>query len=382
MRTMLEQIEIYQQPSGFADGVIVSWITEKSAERVPQAIHQRDLFAGAMGESAKRAAYLSHQAQAWVGGKMTAVLQLTDTDIAFPMKAGARNEMDKMKAEMRDEAVAMGTVESFKCGPKEVLRVAYAAHMRAVENNARDKVVLAGSRRNGMLSFRPSMGKGRLMRSDCQAWAQELPEGGHRYPKDWLRERYEWLGESGRALKPKWAKCGPGVGAVEDMMDVEASGPPGCKSQLATWATMSEMRDGIEEPMLTIECDSEKLDQATCFEIAELSRRQVVEAALTRLASHAAVGGTEPAEKKAQYRRKRNLARKAVRKALKAWRYEQKAMLKNYSRRELLRTLIPASGSMLKRLTKGSAEGLPKKVSKDIMSIYNELPPPPPLHPS
>ena len=46
VRRMLGYIEVYQQPSGFADGVIVSWITEGHAERVPQAIHQRDLFAG------------------------------------------------------------------------------------------------------------------------------------------------------------------------------------------------------------------------------------------------------------------------------------------------------------------------------------------------
>ena len=70
----------------------MSWIAAKSAERVPLAIHQRDLFAGALSESAKRASYLSHQAQAWVGGKMTAVLQLTDTDIAFPMKVRAPSE--------------------------------------------------------------------------------------------------------------------------------------------------------------------------------------------------------------------------------------------------------------------------------------------------
>ena len=187
---------------------------------------------------------------------MTAVLQLADTDVAFPMKAGARNEMDKMKAEMRDEAVALGTVETFQCGPREVLRVAYAAHMRVVENNERDRIVLAGLRRNGMLSYRPSLSSGCLVRSDCQAWAQELPEGGHRYPREWLRERYEWVDEEGRALKPDWKNCGPGMKSIEDMEDAAPNGPEGCKLTLATWETMPGMSGGIEEPQLAIESQS------------------------------------------------------------------------------------------------------------------------------
>ena len=285
------------------------------------------------------------------------------------MKAGARNEMDKMKQEMRDEAVAMGTVETFKCGPKEVLRVAYAAHMRAVENNARENVVLAGLRRNGMLSFRPSLSSGCLVRSDCQGWAKKLPEGGHRYPKDWLTERYEWQDEEGRARKPKWKKCGPGVKTVEDMEDPEPHGPPGCKHQLATWATMPGLRGGCEEHYLTIECDHEDLDQAMWRAVAEEARQQAVDEALSRCAGHLAGGG--PAEKKkVQYRRKRRLERQAVRRAMKAWRHQQKELLKHYSRRELLRTLAPG---IEKKLAKGKAEGLTKNKHKDTMSIFSEL---------
>ena len=143
--------------------------------------------------------------------------------------------------------------------------MAYAAHMRAVDNNARENVVLGGLRRNGMLSFRPSLSSGCLMRSSCQGWAQELPEGGHRYPKEWLRERYEWQDNKGRARKPTWNKCGPGVKEVEDMEDPEQNGPLGCKVQLATWATMPGMSGGFEEPHLTIECDAEKLHHAECL---------------------------------------------------------------------------------------------------------------------
>ena len=109
-RKMLEVIDVYQQPNGFVDSIVMAWVTERASERIPIALHQRDLFAGALSETAKRASFLSHQAQTWIGGKMTAVLQLTDTDMAFPMKAGVREEKSKMKAEMRALAIARGEV--------------------------------------------------------------------------------------------------------------------------------------------------------------------------------------------------------------------------------------------------------------------------------
>ena len=189
--------------------------------------------------------------------------------------------------------------------------------------------------------------------------------------KEWLMARYEWGDEAGRALKPE-TKCGPGVSRVEDMEEAQPCGPPGCKVELATWAAMPGMRGGIEEPHLAIECDGEKLDHATCLEIAETARNQAVEQALSRLAGHTAGGGPEAVTKKAQYRRKMKIQRQAVRRAMRAWRYEQRARLKKYSRRELLRTLVPGSESKLKT---GSVEGLTKKQSKDTMS--NDLPPTP-----
>ena len=68
-------------------------------------------------------------------------------------------------------------------------------------------------------------------------------------------------------------KCGPGVKTVEDMEDPEPYGPPGCKTQLATWAAMPGLRGGCEEHFLTIECDQEDLNQATWLAVAEEARQ-------------------------------------------------------------------------------------------------------------
>ena len=51
-----------------------------------------------------------------------------------------------MKREMREACVRDGTVESFRCGPYEVLRIAHAAHMSTVTLNEEKQFILAGLR--------------------------------------------------------------------------------------------------------------------------------------------------------------------------------------------------------------------------------------------
>ena len=69
-----------------------------------------------------------------------------------------------------------------------MLKLIYEAHIHTVQLNAKDTLVLAGLRRNGMLSWRPSVSQMKLVRSDSQQWAKGLPEGSHRYPAEWLKD--------------------------------------------------------------------------------------------------------------------------------------------------------------------------------------------------
>lgn len=48
--------------------------------------------------------------EVWIAGKMTSVLQLTDTDLSFPLKAAASRHKDLLKQKMRNQAHREGKV--------------------------------------------------------------------------------------------------------------------------------------------------------------------------------------------------------------------------------------------------------------------------------
>ena len=48
-------------------------------------------------------------------------------------------------------------------------------------------------RRNGMLSYRPDLAAGGLVKSETQAWCKGMKEGSHRLKDHWLFPRYKWL---------------------------------------------------------------------------------------------------------------------------------------------------------------------------------------------
>ncbi len=74
---------VTQQPSATVDEVIEAWAIEDMSKRCPREVHQRDLFAAALSQTAKAANRLGHQICSWIAPSMMPVLQLTDTDLAF-----------------------------------------------------------------------------------------------------------------------------------------------------------------------------------------------------------------------------------------------------------------------------------------------------------
>ena len=103
---MLEDLDIMQQPSGFIDNVLFKWRTEAQMEVYPQAVHLRDLFASALSQESGQIMVLAHQAPAWLEGKMTAALQVTDMDISRPFKVAANKAKDALRRELRQKAAA------------------------------------------------------------------------------------------------------------------------------------------------------------------------------------------------------------------------------------------------------------------------------------
>ena len=337
VRTMLESIEVMQQPSGFADSVIVQWHLEAQSKRYPQAIHQKDLFAAALCEASKKASWLAHQVLTWIAGKMTSCLQLTDTDLAFPLKAAASRSKDRVKREMRDQASMEGQSASFRCGPYEVLRISYEAHVHMVELNAKENTVLRALRRNGMLSYRPSLTQNKMVRTDEQDWAsgEDMKEGSHRIPKCWFEDRYSWC-EEGIPQKPQWERCGDDIKGPQDMEDPTAHGEEGAKVELACWKDDEVLKDGVEEPAIMIEVDEdglESLDAMSLQRSVKVARRL---AEVDKLMTSQVKQPTDGLK-----HQKRAQIRSAVRRVKAEWRTDQRELLSKYSRAQLLQALCP-----------------------------------------
>ena len=196
---------VFQQPAAFMDEIIQTWVIQDSADRIPQGIHQRDLFAAALTKTCRDAMKLAQQIPAWVAPKMTPVLQLTDTDIAFILKQCAEIRKREIARELRAAAKAEGEMAVLDdLSLENILKIAGRAHKGVQEKVADTKLVLAGLRRNRMLSWRPDLKTGKLIRSDEQSWAKELPEGSHRQREEWSVDRYKWLDADGKPEYPDW----------------------------------------------------------------------------------------------------------------------------------------------------------------------------------
>ena len=78
---LFRDVVIMQQPAAVTDAVITCWSIEDLSRRYPCSLWQKDLSGGGgAGQQCRKAMQLGQQIGAWVAGKMTACLQLTDTD--------------------------------------------------------------------------------------------------------------------------------------------------------------------------------------------------------------------------------------------------------------------------------------------------------------
>ena len=115
---------------------------------------------------------------------------------------------------MRETAKATGEEKiTYKCGPKEIMLLSLAAHRAMVASNQKQHVVLAGSRRDGWLAWRPVLAQSKFVRADSQSWCKnekgeiKFPQRSHRMKESWLDARYDWLDEAGRPKKEDWSRC-------------------------------------------------------------------------------------------------------------------------------------------------------------------------------
>ena len=216
---LFQNLSLMQQPSAFVDSVIFTWSQLELAKEIPQAVWQRDLFQAAFSESARSATSLAQSISAWIAGKMTPVLQLTDTDYAQSFKAACRREEKSLRQEIKHEFKVRGERGVPKMGAYELLRIVDAGHASQIRRQSKDNFIIGGLRRNMMLSYRPDFSAGRLRRTDEAAWAKKFPEGSERIQSGWSKDRYEWLDEHGVPHPMEWQAS---EDAKEEAMRLEA----------------------------------------------------------------------------------------------------------------------------------------------------------------
>ncbi len=173
--------------------------------------------------------------------------------MAFPLKAAANRCHGDLRRELREKAPKQKVRPIYRCGPYEVLRVAFESCQCIKKQNEADNTLLKALRRNGFLAYRPDFEQGRLVKCDEQAWARELKQGNHRMPAAWIKKRYDFLDERGVPLEATWEGCGAGVTRVEDMEDATQHGPPGTRVELKRCQQVEP--EGVEEASVELQCD-------------------------------------------------------------------------------------------------------------------------------
>ena len=205
MKQFFKEIEVMQQPAAFCDGVIIAWIAEmRKKEGYDKLISVRDMFAGGLGSSCKRMSATCGQLLTYIAGKMTPVMQVTDTAVAFELK----RKVEAVKAEVRrekrgrnEDAFCADLKAETRCDAADLMRIlgrSWASLKAHDEVDEPDRLLKAmGSA--GWLSNRADPARKVLVRCDQEDWMRgrenELREHTHRHPNIWWEERYTWLDE-------------------------------------------------------------------------------------------------------------------------------------------------------------------------------------------
>ena len=241
-------VELYQQPAGFEDGIITSWKIMRQAKAAPCSVSLRDLFAGGLSDSARGTAMSFQQLCTFIRGKMTAAVQVTDTDVAFRIKAAVRRRQAELRKELWKLAQAEDTRAVFKCGVYEVLRTLAEAIEEQKEAFRRDETLKKACYRNGWTVLRPRVSQGRFVRASEEAWAKELTLGTRRLRDSWTAKRFDHVSEEGIPGKYK------PLTKTEEAHEAEACyhDAPGDLRSLTTWTEMVEKGELSKEALKEI----------------------------------------------------------------------------------------------------------------------------------
>jgi hypothetical protein len=175
---LFQNILVWQSPTAFCDSVIWSWQQDEEAARFRNSLRLVDALATHWTLPAQERNWLQQSLQGCIPPGCTPLCQVTDTGLAQPAKAAAKEEHDRLRSLMRQKARMSQTGCPYKVGNREILQTVQAMHERMVELNRQSATVLAEARAGGWLHWRPR--GGRLELADAEDWAQPLTEGSSR----------------------------------------------------------------------------------------------------------------------------------------------------------------------------------------------------------
>ena len=139
---------MYSQPAANVDSVIHCWQLEAESSELGPCVYQRDMFAAARSVHALRASFLATQLRSFILSKMTARLQLTDTDVSRRFQSECRLSMERQRAEGEKKRRSEGSLDMWTAGPEAILVAINSAQNKLQEANDAEDFVLGGLRRN------------------------------------------------------------------------------------------------------------------------------------------------------------------------------------------------------------------------------------------
>ncbi|CAE6934894.1 unnamed protein product, partial [Symbiodinium sp. CCMP2592] len=211
--SLFRQISLMSQPSANVDGIIFAEL----AALAPASVHVRDCFAAAWSVSGAESLFYSQSLQTVIGPKLTASLQLTDTDYARSFKSLARSAMDDLRHAGQTALLAAGGKEFWRASHLDMATAVVQAQTKMSERQASKDWIVSGLRRNGLLAYRPDFSKQTLVPlkdEDCCGASM----GSARTKPAWLKDRYSWLDASGIPAQPDWSAL-HGAKVVADLVE-------------------------------------------------------------------------------------------------------------------------------------------------------------------
>ncbi|CAE7439407.1 unnamed protein product, partial [Symbiodinium sp. CCMP2592] len=341
---LFEHVSVMMQPSSNADSIILSWVAQELSEAFPALLVQRDCLGASFTESVPGAHFLGNTIQTLVAPKMTASLQLTDTDFSRRFKSLCRTSMAERRSLGQKALTESGKSSVWAASVEDICETIVSAQ-KACAEDASDWV-LSGLRRNGMLAYRPLDGKLQPAELSTPSF-KDLPQGSARLRSEWLEPRFGWV-QDGIPSEPDWSLI-PGTAAAQELLD---------------WDVAHGDKNSEEDYF----CDMDSLPPTlrwNCFESGVLKLPPaLLQKAWKREASLAVEEKARILAKKAE----RQLVSQAKRSVSEKFKEAMRLKLKDISRQQALALHVPEAGKAKAKAkpASGKAGSLTKALKKGL----------------